>query len=554
MMEADDEPTTTHAPLPIRFRLLYNWTQGLDQDPLLQHKVSMYPSFQVELHDTPIYRLIDHTLITMNLQQRRQHWISAGQLWKACGLTLTEGLFLFQLAPSHYQLDFLIPSFPYQDVWVPLTLARSMATTLGVLDDLAWFLDDSVLSKVESADHADRLEMVHNWRILGIPNTSYSTRALLDYSLVAGEPLDIITDTDLLQHHQQKTTTLMTRHEYQPGIVMKDRAETGLARWQSWAYEQFLATHNMDTSLLSKSDDGGGARRRRKSKIHWENDNTDGRFLDDFGHEPIILDNGPDDSVPATALWDVIQGLLCDLQSLERRQQQVDVISDLDDEQQLLKASRVFSDSMVIGNMPLKSAFLRQSPALQHIYLSVMMEKLYHAMAQLCATTIKQKQQYDMDILLTSTAQPPPVQQQQDRFYHSHKGLATTPTTTSASSTTQSEKKSLSRVNSTRQQGQRPRSLHLGQNNISASTTAPAQMDPNMMLHDRMDLLEQEMYRIKKKAKRKMDESELKSMELQHHLMTLDTWKRNLETRRKNERAWMLLIILLLSFVLWISL
>jgi hypothetical protein len=373
---------------------------------------------------------------------------------------------------------------------------------------------------------------------------------------VAGEPLDIITDTDLLQHHQQKTTTLMTRHEYQPGIVMKDRAENGLARWQSWAYEQFLTTHNKDTSPLS----GSGARRRRKSKIHWErmdDDGNNGQFLDDLTNEPTILDNGLDESMPATALWDVVQGLLCDLQSLERRQQQVDGISDLDDEQQLLKASRVFSDSMVIGNMPLKSGFLRQSPALQHIFLSVMMEKLYHAMAQLRTTTIKQKQQYDMDILLTSTIpQPPPppplAQQQQDRSYRGHKGLATTPTTTSASSTTQSEKKSLSKVNITRQQAQRPRFLHLGQNNITASTTA--QMDPNMMLHDRMDLLEQEMYRIKKKAKRKMDESELKSMELQHHLMTLDTWKRNLETRRKNERAWMLLIILLLSFVLWVSL
>ncbi|KAI8337681.1 hypothetical protein BC941DRAFT_425902 [Chlamydoabsidia padenii] len=543
MIDLDDEPATTKTPLPIYFRLLYNWTQGLDQDSLLQHKVSMYPTFQVELYNTPIYRLIDNTLITINLQQRPQHWISAGQLWKACGLTLTEGFFLFQLAPSHYQLDFLIPSFPYQDIWVPLTLARSMATTLGVMDELAWFLDETVLGQVKSADHADRLEMVHNWQIIGIPNTSYSTRALLDYPLVAGEPLDILGNNDLFQ---PKTTTLMTRHQYQPGIVMKDRAESGLVRWQAWAYEQFLTTHQ-DPSLLS--EDGGrtskrssvssGRRRRQqqKQKIHWEGDGEPSYLDGDF-----TTTDGADDPVPATALWDVVQGLLCDLQSLDRRQQK-DGINDEQQQQQQLKASRVFSDSMVIGNMPLKSAFLRQSTALQHIYLSVMMEKLYNAMEQLDATTIKLKKQHGMNMLLEPTLPPQPTGQQQERHshHHHHHHRAATPTTTTGSSTTQSEKKTSSKTNSARQ----PQSRSLPQSTAS-------QLDPNMMLHDRMDLLEQEMYRVKKKAKRKLDESELKWMELQHQLMTLDTWKRNLETRRKNERAWMLLIILLLSFVLWI--
>ncbi|CAO3598733.1 unnamed protein product [Absidia cylindrospora] len=126
----------------------------------------MYAAFEVTLNHTPIYRLIDATLAstTMTLNQveqqyhyqhQHQHWISAGQLWKACGLTLIEGLFLFELASSQYHLDFLQPSFPYTDIWVPLGLARSMATTLGVIEDLAWFLNEPTLGRVTSSDDAD---------------------------------------------------------------------------------------------------------------------------------------------------------------------------------------------------------------------------------------------------------------------------------------------------------------------------------------------------------------------------------------------------------------
>ncbi|CAO3640738.1 unnamed protein product [Cunninghamella blakesleeana] len=102
-----------------------------DLDLLLQNKIQMYAAFQVNLNNTSIYRLIDHSLTE---HQHCEHWVSAGQLWKACGLTITEGLFLFQLSSSDYQLDFLHQHFPYHDIWVSVTSARSMATTLGVID------------------------------------------------------------------------------------------------------------------------------------------------------------------------------------------------------------------------------------------------------------------------------------------------------------------------------------------------------------------------------------------------------------------------------------
>ncbi|CAO3598734.1 unnamed protein product [Absidia cylindrospora] len=386
--------------------------------------------------------------------------------------------------------------------------------------------------------------MVHNWRIIGIPDTSYSTRALLDYTLVAGELLSMNDDDDE-QQQQQQTTTLMTapiptRHcdERSRGNRTGTMAETHI---QSGVGDD--AGRGSRASIWSSDS----IRRRRNNKrysgspIHGKEEGDD-----------------EDDPVPVAAFWDVVQGLLCDLQSLERRQQHDDIAT-LQDECKPLKASRVFSDSMVIGNMPLKSTFLRQSPALQHIYLSVMMEKLYNAMDELSVTTMKQRK-HDLDMPFSSTQAPAPpiLPQQQQQQQQQLKGPTATSTTTSISTTTQSERTNTSKsYPHHQQQRQRPRSFAPRHNNNNHLTTmaTPAttsQMDPNMMLHDRMDLLEQEMYRVKKKAKRKMDESDLKWMELQHQLMTLDTWKRNLESRRKNERAWMLLIILLLSLVFWV--
>jgi hypothetical protein len=401
-------------PIPLQFQLLFNWEIEATQEAILKHKTRMYPTFKVDLNNTPIYRLIHHEF--------ERHFISAGQLFKACGLTLTEGFFLFDLKLSDFEVDFLISQFPYSDIWVNVEQARVMAMALGVEYELGLLLNDE-LDPCYSSDNTSRNEIMHNWIIPSIPNLQYSTRALLETTFDSVE---------LLTPSNRKIRTQISRSK-QSGMVMKDRTESGLVRWQVWAYEQFLQ-QNQQQSELNPMLDGSGA------------------------------------------VWDTLQGILCDLQTLGRGGQ---------------VTTRVLSDNMMLGNMPLKKEYLGHSLLLQQLYIAVMTEKIMNELNRVSANQIEE---------------PAIFKQQSPSSSSILEGVTTTTTTNT--------------------------------NNPCATN------DNNMLFHDRMDLLEQELYRVKRRAKKKLEEIQLYQEELTQQLGELSKWKLESDRARKSERVWMLMVFL----------
>ncbi|KAI8141656.1 hypothetical protein BJV82DRAFT_518130 [Fennellomyces sp. T-0311] len=102
----------------------------------------------------------------------------------------------------------------------------------------------------------------------------------------------------------------------------------------------------------------------------------------------------------------------------------------------------------------------------------------------------------------------------------------------------------------------RIKSSHSSTNNSEYQSPIPQQappsgVDPQMMLHDRMDSLEQEIYRMKRKYKRRTDDMESEFQELQQQILALEAWKIRNERSRKSERIWILMISLSLAVGLW---
>lgn len=444
----DDDNTTV---LPIQFQLLYNYDISTEYDSLRKRKTHMHPALACELNGVRIYRLIDYNL--------EQHYVSAGQLWRACGLTVTEGLFLFDLRVSDYEVDFLIPHFPFCDVWVTVTKARHMASILNVETELELLcLVDH--DPIFSSDNITRGELVHNWKVEAIPNALYSTRALLETPV--NRPIECLTG-------QRKIRTQISRNR-QPGMVCKDRLETGLVRLAIAAYEAFISSsyqHHEESSSHSITEDGI--------------------------------------TTQADALWDVFQGLLFDFQNLTLQKQQ---------------DGRVFQDSMMIGNMPLRREYLRQGNALQRVYVAGMTEKLFA----------------ELQRRPSPSPPPPPPQQSQPLQPPTPTAAAAAAHVTSphASTPTPAEEK------------------HYQQHPTTTTSSNSLLSDPHIMLHDRMDTLEQELYRMKRKAKRRADDLQLEIQELQHQVVTLETWKTRNERSRKSERLWILMAALSVIVTLWI--
>ncbi|KAI8972759.1 hypothetical protein BDB01DRAFT_809178 [Pilobolus umbonatus] len=396
-----------HKPIPLQFQLLYNWESDTKYDDALspKHRTRMYSTFKVDLNEIPIYRLIHYDF--------ERHHISAGQLFKACGLTLIEGFFLFEIKLTEFEVDFLIPQFPFCDIWISVEQARAIAVSFGVEDELALLLSEG-LDECYSTDNMNRNEIMHNWSVPSIPNLQYSTRALLEATF------DVV---EILSPTNRKIRTQISRSK-QPGMVMKDRAAAGIVRWQVWAYEQFLQKNNNNEDEVVSTLDRSGA------------------------------------------VWDSLQGILSDLQTLGRGGQ--------------VNPVRVLSDTMMVGNMPLKKDYLGHSLYLQQLYIAVMAEKVTNEMSRLLP----------------------------------HKGDIT------------QEKISSSETALT-----------------SSSSIVDVTMDNNMQFHDRMDLLEQELYKLKRKMKKKHEEIERQEDELIQEMTELRGWKIQSERKRKSERVWMLLVM-----------
>lgn len=435
-----------HGPIALQFQLLFNGDVETIQEANYKHKTRMYPTFKVDLNSTPIYRLIHHEF--------ERHFVSAGQLFKACGLTLTEGFFLFELKLTEFEVDFLISQFPYCDIWVSVEQGRAMALGLGVEYELGLLLSEE-LDECYSSDNMSRNEIMHNWIVPSIPNLQYSTRALLETSF----------DTvELLEPPNRKIRTQISRSNKQMGMVMKDRAESGLVRWQVWAYEQFLQQQHPnegeDTSL------------------------------------PPILDR-------SGAVWDTLQGLLSDLQTLSRRGH--------------VASGRVLSDNMMVGNMPLKKEYLGHSLLLQQLYIAVMVEKIMNELNRVSSTLNMVNAVNAVDAEITTNTK--------EQTVIVNKNNITSPS---------------------------PSSLVDGDIGATTSTSTTTQnnnrTDSNMLFHDRMDLLEQELYRVKRRSKKKFEEYQLYQDDLTQQINELNSWKSQSDRVRKSERVWMLMLMFCVIF------
>ncbi|ORX57508.1 hypothetical protein DM01DRAFT_1334120 [Hesseltinella vesiculosa] len=462
--------------------------------------------------------------------QAQEHWVSAGQLWKACGLSLIEGMVLFQLQHQDYHVDFLRPqTFPFQDVWVPVSKARHMATTLGVIDQLDWFLDNAILASIFSLDIIDTQEMVHNWCLPAIPLSGYSTRALLDFPIFPAD-LERLEPTrprsssrlsttsshhsfgSLTSHSKKKKNSWRTQlsQSYQPGMVMKDRLETGLVRWQVWAYDQFLASQ---VDVLADHPSQSPTSTSPPSPL--------------------------DPTFPVAAMWDVLQGMACDLQTLQRKYSTAIGKPTATSSASLpplpptasqpgLRSARVFSDSMMIGNMPLKPSFLRQSHGLQHLYLSMMLEKMQDTMTRL-------------DMLVPASS-----------AHATRQTIPAFPSAMSISTTSSMPPRPVpsSAINTT--------PIPLDTHTLISESASPdhpfshqkAATEAHILLHDRMDTLDQELFRVRRKAKKRTEDVDEKLLDLHQQLMNMDTWKRSFERRLRKERSWLLFINLLLLLYL----
>lgn len=412
-------------PLPLQFQLLYNGEVETSSESVYKHKARMYATFKVELNETPIYRLIHYEF--------ERHFISAGQLFKSCGLTITEGFFLFEIKLNEFEVDFLISQFPYCDIWVSVEQARSMALALGVEQELELFLGEE-LDECYSSDNMGRNEIMHNWIVPSIPNLQYSTRALLETTF------DVI---KLLEPPNRKIRTQISRANTQ---VMKDRTETGLVRWQVWAYEQFLQQQQQNITTTTKED-----------------------------VSIIGLDR-------SGAVWDTLQGLLSDLHTVNRGGKMI--------------KNRVLSDNMMVGNMPLKKEYLGHSLALQQLYIAVMIEKIMNEFNRVNKEEFNQAR----TTVMVDTK-------------------ATTHSSSNSTTTSSTE-------------------------NDNHRVVA----DTNMLFHDRLDLLEQELYKVKRRSKRKLEEIQSYQDELTQQLNELNSWKSQSDRIRKSERVWMLMCMVCVVF------
>ncbi|PHZ11446.1 uncharacterized protein RHIMIDRAFT_257656 [Rhizopus microsporus ATCC 52813] len=376
--------------LPLEFQLLFNYKlEEEEEGEILKSRNRMLPVFKVELNQVSIYRLIHH--------EYDKHYISAGQLFQACGLTITEGLFLFELKLSDFEVDFLNSQFPFCDIWVSVEMAKSMASALGVDYELSLLLDNA-LDDCYSSDNVNRNEMMHNWIVPSIPHLQYSTRALLETRFEQVEMLS----------SNRKIRTQISRMR-QRGIVMKDKTQNGLVRWQVTAYEHHLTKQDV-----------------------WV----------DYG-----------------SIWDSMQGLLFDLQTLSR-------------EGRLVKNERVLPNNIMVGNMPLKRDHLNHQHGLQQVYIGYMIEKMMNELNRIS--------------LKDHNTQP-----------------------------------------------------------IENSTSH------HIVFHDRLDMIEQELYKMKKKGNKRIEEIEVLQQRCIQQLNEINNWKIKFEKTRQSERIWIFLFILSALFIVY---
>ncbi|GAC96232.1 calcium-transporting ATPase [Pseudozyma hubeiensis SY62] len=217
----------TRRPSPLRFVLHLSRRPNAALCPCLEVDLASSTSPSTSFTVT---RILD--------PEHRVPYITLTPILHAAGLTIIQGLLRFDPSPSSFDLS-LAGLEPWDDLWISLPLARSIASQLGLSQPLALILD----AKSAQAWSLDEFEegLSHNWRVPQdvLDAAAYSTDAITDEELRFDK-------VQLLPQGQQ-IETLLSR-ELRWAIVNKARESRrslkfklhqNMVRWSSQVYSVF---------------------------------------------------------------------------------------------------------------------------------------------------------------------------------------------------------------------------------------------------------------------------------------------------------------------------
>lgn len=234
-------------PLPLRFIL------HLSRRP----NASLCPCLEVDL-PSPSPPSGVFTVTRILDPEHRTPYITLSPLFHSSGLTLIQGLLRFSLPPTSFSLS-LAGLEPFDDIWVSLPLARSIASSLDLLHALSALLDPRTALAWSLDESSEGLS--HNWRIpqQWIDAASYSTDAITDPNLKWGE-------VKMLPRGQQVKTLISG--ELRARVVRREgerRKEKGrkvgelMVRWTSMVWSIWW-----DVQSLLEEGEGKKARRLKE--------------------------------------------------------------------------------------------------------------------------------------------------------------------------------------------------------------------------------------------------------------------------------------------------
>ena len=201
-------------PLPLRFSL------HLSRRP----NSSLCPCLQLSLTPTlTLTRILD--------PEHRVPYITLSPLLHSAGLTLIQGLLRFQLSPTSFDLS-LAGLEPWDDLWISLPLARTVAAELGLASVLAAILD----SRTNLAWSLDEFEagLAHNWRVPGVNVAGYSTDAITSVQferaqmLPQGQQIKTLISADLRRRVKREAEERKASRAFQ--------VHQRLVRWSAQVY------------------------------------------------------------------------------------------------------------------------------------------------------------------------------------------------------------------------------------------------------------------------------------------------------------------------------
>lgn len=214
-----------------------------------RHNAALCPCFEAEIPSLTspstsftVTRILD--------PEHRVPYVTLSPMFHAAGLTLIQGLLRCNLSLSSFDVS-LAGLEPWDDLWISLPLARSIASRLELSSALASILE----SKSAPAWSLDEFNqgLSHNWRVPQeyVDAAAYSTDAIMDNTLRF--------DRAQMLPQGQQITTLISK-QLRSNIVHNAREtwrserfklHQNLVRWSSQLYSIFL-----DVEPLLKVDQG----------------------------------------------------------------------------------------------------------------------------------------------------------------------------------------------------------------------------------------------------------------------------------------------------------